>query len=220
MTVPVAARVGGRMTVTVFGASGAIGRQVLEQALAAGYTVRAFVRDAAKSPTDARVTTVVGEITDADRVAEAVQGADAVIWAVGPSRNAADQVQVFESGAQNLVAAMKKHGVSRLVALSGAGVTVDGERKPLGGRLMSGLVSVVVRHVVEAKRREYGVFKTSGLEWTLVRPPRVVDGPPTGRYVAGGEETGSRVTQGDLAAFMVRELEERRYVKAAPFVHS
>lgn len=205
------------MKIAVFGATGAIGQQVTEQALAAGHEVRALVRDRSRQPLE-RIDSVPGDIVDAEAVARAVEGTDAVIWCVGATRNAADQVPIFESGARNLVAAMRRHGVRRLVALSGAGVTVPGERKPLSGRLMSAVVKVAARHVYEAKRREFEVFTGSDLEWTLLRPPRVVIGPVTGRSVVGLQLSSSRVTQGDLAQAMVEQLRDTSYLHAAPFV--
>ena len=205
--------------VTVFGATGAIGRRVVERALTAGYEVHALVRDPAKA-VEPGVSTTVGALTDGQAVARAVEGSDAVIWAVGASRNRPDQVDLFETGARNLVAAMNRHGVRRLVALSGAGITVDGERKPLSGRVLSAAVGLIVRHVVESKRREYLVFRDSGLDWTLVRPPRVVEGEPTGRYVSGATLAGRQVTEGDLADFMVGQLIDRTYVRASPYVSS
>jgi putative NADH-flavin reductase len=208
------------MTIAIFGSTGGVGRRVVEQALAAGYNVRALVRDPAKSRPENAVTTVIGDITDADAVERTVETADGVIWAVGATRNSRDQVPIFESGARNLVAAMKRHGVRRLVALSGAAITLDGERKPVGGRLMSAIVGRLVRHVVEAKRREYEVFKASDLDWTLVRPPRVVEGPPTGRYAAGNLLVGRTVLQGDLADFMLREVRDEKYLRAAPYISS
>ncbi len=85
---------------------------------------------------------------------------------------------------------------------------------------MSMFVGLVVRHVVEAKRREYLVFRDSGLDWTLVRPPRVVEGSATGRIQAGSVLTGQQVAQGDLAAFMVQQLDDRTSIGAAPYVSS
>ena len=207
------------MRVTVFGATGAIGRRVVERALTAGYEVHALVRDPATA-VDPGVSITVGDLTDGEAVARAVEGSDAVIWAVGASQNRPDQVALFERAARNLVAAMNRHGVRRLVALSGAGITVDGERKPLSGRVLSAAVGLIVRHVVESKRREYLVFRDSGLDWTLVRPPRVVVGEPTGLYVSGASLAGRNVTQGDLADFMVGQLADCSYLRAAPYVSS
>jgi putative NADH-flavin reductase len=204
--------------VVVFGASGGIGGHVVERALAAGHEVVAVARDASKVPARERLTPAAADIGDPDAVARAVVGADAVIWAVGPTSNAPDQPAIFERGAHNLVAAMNAAGVRRLVALSGAGITIAGERKPLAGRLMSALVGVVARHVVEAKRREYAVFSASGLHWTLARPPRVVEAPARGSYTAGDALAGSSVSQADLAQFMVDALADASLVGKAPYV--
>ena len=205
--------------VTVFGATGGIGQRIIERALAEGHEVHALIRDPTKVLAPG-VSITVGDLTDGHAIARAVEGSYAVIWAVGASRNRLDQITLFETGARNLVAAMTRHGVGRLVALSGAGITVEGERKPLRGRLMSAFVGLIVRHVVESKRREYLVFRDSGLDWTLVRPPRVVQGGPTGRCVSGDALVGGKVTQGDLAEFMVGQLADRSYIRTAPYVSS
>lgn len=205
------------MRVTIFGATGGIGGHVLKAALAAGHEVHALTRDPTKLNLR-NVSVTAGDLADGQAIDRAVDGSDAVIWAVGPSENKAGQVDLFEKAACDLVAAMKRHGVCRLVALSGAGITVAGERKPTRGRLMSGLVGLLVRHVVESKRREYLVFRESGLDWTLVRPPRVVEGRPTGHIAASSTLVGGRITQADLAAFMVNQLGDRTWIGEAPYV--
>lgn len=209
---------GGERLVTVFGATGAIGSKVVEELLAAGHTVRAFTRDPSKVPGDARITPHVGDLTDAGSIRDAVEGADAVVWAVGATSNTPDQPPMFEAAAQALVDAMRAGGVRRLVAVSGAGITLPGEKKPLPGRVVTALVGRLARHVVDAKRREYEVFSTSGLDWTLVRPPGVVPGPASETYRAGPRLGGMRVTDGTLARFMARQVDDRTYVGAAPFV--
>ena len=209
------------MLVVVFGATGGIGRHVVEEALRAGHDVRAATRDPSTAEmTGAHTTWVQCDLADTDSIRDAVAGSHAVLWAVGPTRNASDQVPLFENAATALVAAMSAERVRRLVALSGAGITVDGERKPLRGRAMSAVVSVVARHVVAAKQREYDVIKHAHLDWVLVRPPRVVEGARTGRYAAGVVLAAPRVTQGDLAAFMVSQLTDDTYLRRAPFVSS
>ncbi|CAN5583666.1 NAD(P)H-binding protein [soil metagenome] len=206
------------MRIAVFGATGGIGRHVVERALAAGHEVVAMARDPAGAEPRERLTFMAGDLADPSAMARVVSGSDAVIWAVGPTSNTADQPPIFEQGARNLVGAMQSAGVKRLVALSGAGITVAGERKPLAGRLMTGLVAVLAKHVVEAKRREYEVFSASELEWTLARPPRVVEGPALGTYEAGDRLAGRTITQADLAQFMVDQLADRSWLREAPFV--
>jgi uncharacterized protein YbjT (DUF2867 family) len=207
--------------VTVFGATGSIGQHVVRQATAAGHDVRGFTRDPSKgAQLPDSVTWIAGDLADAGAIGKAVEGSDGVLWAVGPTRNTVDQVDLFGDAARWLVNSMELHAVKRLVALSGAGIAVRGERKPLGGRIMSAVVRRMATHVLAAKQREYEVFSASSLDWTLVRPPRVVDGAPTGRLAAGPELRGNRATAGDVAEFMVRELTERTYVRGAPFIAS
>jgi putative NADH-flavin reductase len=209
--------------VTVFGASGGIGRQVVTAALAAGHEVSVLARDPARlSPGERdRLLVTVGELPDAIAIERAVAGSQAVIWAAGPTRNSPDQPVLFEAAACHLVAAMERHGVRRLIALSGAGVTMPGERKPLTARLISGFVALAVRHVVAAKDREREVFGGSGLDWTLVRPPRVIEGAPTGRAILSDRLAGPSVTQGDVAGLMVGLLVAAgaaAWLRGAPYV--
>lgn len=208
------------MKVTIFGATGSSGRRVLRAAISAGHEVSVLVRDPSWLDDADRLRVIVGDITNDQAVEQAVAGSDAVIWAVGPTSNTADQPALFEAAARTLVEAMRRGGARRLVALSGAGVTIAGEHKPLAHRLISGFVKLMVSHVVEAKRREYEVFAGADLDWTLVRPPRVVEGEASGRRTVGDEPVGARVTSGDLAEFMVEQLTDETYLRRAPYVAS
>jgi putative NADH-flavin reductase len=204
--------------ITVFGATGSVGRHVVQLAVAAGHEVHAYVRRPGIELEPA-VSVTVGDLDDADAIATAVEGSDAVIWAVGASRNHPADVPVFMRGAQNLVAAMIALGVRRLVALSGAGITMAGEKKPFGGRVMSAIVGRLAKHVVEAKRLEYEVFSSSELDWTLARPPRVVVGESR-EFQAGSRLGGRSITNVALAAFLVAQLDDDTYTRSAPYVWS
>ncbi|MEO5703728.1 MAG: NAD(P)H-binding protein, partial [Candidatus Limnocylindrales bacterium] len=195
--------------IVVFGATGGIGRHAVAAARRRNLDIRTVVRPGSEAAADAGSEVAVADITDADAVGRAVAGANAVVWAVGATRNTADQVAVFEAGARNLVLAMKANGVRRLVALSGAAITLDGERKPLGGRVMELIVKVAARHVYEAKLREFRAFTASELDWTLVRPPRVIDGEPTGTMALGPKLGASSVTQGDVGEALASQVEDR-----------
>jgi putative NADH-flavin reductase len=207
--------------VTLFGASGGIGRHVREQARAAGHELTLFARDpSGLGPIQAGERVVAGDIGDAGRLAEAVGGSDAIISAVGPTSNTPAQAALFEQFATSLVATMERHGVRRLVVLSGAGVTAPGERKRLADRLASAVVGRVVRHVVAAKQRELEIIAASNLDWVAPRPPRVTKGPLTGTYRVGDLAIGprSRISQADLAHFMVQQLDDGRHLRQAPFI--
>ena len=118
---------------------------------------------------------------------------------------------------------MKQAQVERLVAISGAGITVPGERKPFPHNTISAVVRLLARDVVAAKQQEFSALQESaGIAWTAVRPTRVVDGPATDhlRVEVDAGKMGMQVTRGDLARFMVGQLTDQTYVLRAPFVSS
>lgn len=207
------------MRVLLFGASGGIGSQVRRLALAAGHELVLFARDpSALEPLASAERAIQGDIADADSVEQAVSGVDAVVSALGPSANSADQVALFEAFAQALVAAMKRHGARRLVTISGAAVDVPGEHKGLAGRLASAFVRLAVRHVVAAKQREFQIIAASDLEWIAPRPKRVVPGGVKISYRVGPLASGMTIGQASAAAFMVDALSDDTYLRQAPII--
>jgi len=95
---------------------------------------------------------------------------------------------------------------------------VAGERKPFSGRITTAIVRLLARNVVEAKQREFEVVSRSDLDWTMVRPPRVVPGEPTGRVEIGPKLHGFQVTRGDLATAMVTLAIGSDWLRETPYV--
>lgn len=204
-------------TLAIFGATGGVGRQLTRQALDAGHRVVAYVRDPSKLPEHERLTSVQGELDDAAAIARAVAGADAVLSALGPRQNTPDQVEVFGTAMQNLLDAMKAHGVKRLVSISGAGVILPGDAVTLGRRLVRALLLLLAKHVARTKEREAELIRATDLEWVLVRPPRVVPGERTGDYRAFPDRVPSpKITQGDVADLMLKCVTSDEWVRKAP----
>ncbi|MBA2720951.1 MAG: NAD(P)H-binding protein [Chloroflexi bacterium] len=206
------------MRVLILGATGKIGRLVLERALADGHDVVALVREAAPLELRERLTVVNGSIADATVVRGALERSSAVIAALGPRSNTVEDELALEVGMRNLTAAMEAAGVDRLIALSGAAVAVPGDRKPFLDQLASVLVRRFARHVVGAKQREYEVFSATALDWTALRPPLVIDGPPKGYRLTSRLKFGARVSRTDVAHALVDQLVDTRFRRAAPFV--
>lgn len=198
------------MRLTILGPSGRIGHHVLEQALEAGHQVTVLVRDPARLGDAAnKVNVVTGTVNDADAVDRAVAGAEAVVSAIGPDANTPEQVDRLRVGMRNTIAAMQRHGVRRIVNLSGAGITAPKERKPFLDAIATRLVRVFSGHVVAAKQAEYDELARTDLEWVAVRPGLVTDGERTGQYIAGPDELrpGGRITRADVAHLMLAQAE-------------
>ncbi len=207
------------MRISVLGATGRTGRQVVEQALKAGHEVVAFVRNPdAMGTQHERLAVVQGDILDAERVSEAVAGTDAVISALGPTRDSPEAM--LTRGVANVVAAMKEHGVRRLIVLTGAGVRLESDPSSLGNSIMLGLLGLLVPCALRDAQGAVEVIRASGLDWTVVRVPRLSDGPMTGRVRSGTLRLGPShsISRADVVAFVLQQLDDDRYVRQAPMV--
>lgn len=193
------------MHILVLGATGGTGRQVIEQALGHGHEVVAFARDPTRIDVDdPRLTVVTGDVTDAAAVQAAVEGCDAVISTLG-SRGERP-VHVYSDGVANAIRAMTVRGVSRLVVMSAVGAGArNAPELPIGQRAFMMLPSM--RAIYDDIERMEGDVMLSDLEWTIVRPAGLIDGPFTGIYrVVEGPVVpkGSQVSRADVAALLLK----------------
>jgi putative NADH-flavin reductase len=207
------------MKVLVFGASGGTGRELLQQALDKGMEVTAFVRDAAKVEDiqHPNLAVVIGDVLNIEDVSRAVAGHDAVLYAVGAGPK---RTTIREQGTRNVIEAMQAANVERLVCLSSFGV--GDSRTDLSFFTRYIVVGIFLRHAFADHERQEGVVEKCALDWTLVRPPHLKDGAPTGEYQHGltlayGDIKGW-ISRGDLADFMLKQLEDDRYSRQAPRV--
>jgi putative NADH-flavin reductase len=209
------------MKLTIFAATGGIGRQILEQALAAGHDVTAVARSPRTLPGEVRAVTA--DLADADPAAlePAVAGADAVLSGLGPRKRS--DAGIASRGTRVITQAMQATGVRRVVVVSAAPVsTVASPGRPDPPRHDPG-EGLVTRHLATpllraALREVYAdlalmedVLRDSGLDWTVVRPPRLTDRPATGAYrTAYGRNLrrGLFVSRADVAHLMLEVLEQ------------
>ena len=204
------------MRVAVLGATGAIGRLVVAELVRRGHEVVALTRSEAASSLEG-VRWVSGDARDPQAVRALVAGADVVVSALGPRRG--DQT-LHREVAPLLVAAMRSAGVRRFVGVSGAGIDVPGDRKSRRDRVISALIQRFGGQAVRDKAVERQVWAGSGLDWTLVRPPRLVDGPATGRVEHSAHRSPRRtsIPRADLAVFLADLVARRDYLQQAPLV--
>lgn len=204
------------MRVLVFGATGGTGRELVSQALERGHEVAAFVRTPSKlTLADPRLRLVRGSVDDAPAVRGAVPGNDAVLTALGtrtlgPTTLLSEALRVF-------LETMEAHGVRRILWQSSLGVgDTCGRLGPLYNWL---LVPVFLRQIFADKERQEAILKASRLDWTIVQPATLTNGPRTGSYRAGPDAfTGRlfpRISRADVAHFMLEALEGSRWVRQA-----
>ncbi len=207
------------MNLTIFGATGGTGQELVKQALAAGHKVTAYVRNPAKmAQTSEALTVVQGEMNEPDKMTQAITGADAVISALGPTSNTPERP--LTAGMAYIVAAMKEAGVSRLIAATGAGVADPNDKPQLIGRLFGLALRLFAKHVLADSQGMVTAVRNSGLDWTLARAPRLHDKPTNGKIRVGyaGQGPGTQLARPDFARFMLAQLESEEWINKAPMI--
>jgi putative NADH-flavin reductase len=199
--------------VLVLGATGGTGRHVAEQATEMGLEVTALVRTPAKMPpTDRPMRIVTGDIrTDSPVVRGAFASQDAVISALGVGQSFKSDGFIAHA-APLIVAAMREHGVRRLVFTSAFGVGPTWRDTPMLPRIF---VKTLLRDVYADKAAGEQVIKDSGLDWTIVYPAGLTNGPRTSSARVGERLTLSgfpRVSRADVAVVLLQQLDDPRFI--------
>ncbi|MBN9295764.1 MAG: NAD(P)H-binding protein [Filimonas sp.] len=204
------------MTITVFGATGQVGKRILKLALAQDYTVRAFARDISTLYVEAEhnknLQPIQGYVFNEQEVFDAINGADAVLSVLGGSFDGQDKARSL--GIKNIIAQMKKAGLKRIIALGGFGVL----SAPNGDFLIDQpgypeqYLPVGREHL-----QAYLYLRDSGLDYTFVCSPDIVNAEETGKYISRAtyppEPNNGNIHAGDIAQFMLKELKDNSYVK-------
>ena len=203
------------MRLALLGGTGRIGSHVLNWALGAGHDVTALVRDPRSLPATPGVTVVAGQATDSVAVAAVVGGVDAVVSALGPRGQRAPAL--LTSAGEGIVAAMDKAGVRRLVCVSAAGAFIAGD-PDIGALVKLVLPRVLAKQFADVREME-AVVSASDLDWTLVRPARLVNARQTGRYRVRPDFApvgGRTIARSDVAHFIAAALTDDTWVRARP----
>jgi putative NADH-flavin reductase len=201
----------------ILGATGGIGYHLLSWAVDAGYPVHVLARRPEAVPGRPGVTVTQGDATDPEAVADVVTGAGAVLSALGP--RGAKTPGLLASAASAVTQAMVKHGVQRLICVSAAGAFIrdDPQANPVVKIILPRIFARPFADVREMER----VVRASTLDWTLVRPTRLVNGPGRGefrirdRYPAPGL---TKIARADVAQFMMGALTDPGYLRQAPAI--
>lgn len=204
------------MQVLVVGATGGTGRQVVEQALQLGHFVTAFVRDPAKLLIQhPNLTVLTGDVLKPETVLPAVRRQDVVICSLGSRPGQKDQA--VAEGTRNLVVAMHQAGVRKLFVVSSLGVGTSYEEASLPSKL---IIKTLLSGVIAEKEKQEQAVRESGLDWVIVRPTSLTNGPITGHYRIGEHLPFSRfdfprISRADVAAFLLHQLEKDTYQQKA-----
>lgn len=209
-------------TIALFGATGPTGKHIIEEALKQGYSLSVYTRDAKKLESFAgRVKIVVGDLSDQDAIAKCINGANVVISALGPNGLKVQGDKPVMHGLANIIAAMHHAGVRRLIQISTAAYRDPKDSFVFKAHAFALLFKVIARKGFEDIKATGELIANSDLDWTLVRIPNLKDGPSDGNVTVGWygkTNLGTKLSRGNLAKFLVNQIVDKAFVRAAPAI--
>ena len=204
------------MNIIVFGATGTVGKIVVERILQDGHKVTAFARNPEKLELEhSRLTLTPGNARDQDDVSKAVCGHDAVVVALGSGM--ARKSNIRSQGTLNVIRAMQNHGIQRLVCQTTLGAHESwGNLNFFWKRIMFG---VLLRPVFLDHELQEDMVRASGLDWTLVRPSAFTAGPAQGVFKENFDTTDRdlslKISRADVAEFLKQQISDTLYIHRA-----
>jgi len=203
------------MRLTIFGATGMVGKHIVRHALASGHYVKAFGRNVESlidyDLRNENFEAVKGYVFDENDVFDAVKGSNAVLSALGGSFDGTDKTRSL--GIKNIVSQMEKAGVKRIVALGGLGILNADDNSLIMDKptYPKEFLPVGKEHL-----QAYLYLKNSNLNWTIVGSPDLVEAEATGEYVTAADRPPTpnvgKINAGNLALFMVSEVAQNKYL--------
>jgi putative NADH-flavin reductase len=210
------------MKLTVFGATGGVGRHVVTQALDRGGRVTAYVRNPAKlDVSHPELTVMSGELADRDDVAQAVRGADVVISALGPSLDRKATAMPLVDGTRTIVEAMQTEGVERYIGMATPSLRDPRDTRSVLGHVVPFMGRTFLKRAYRELLEMSQVVIDSPLNWTIARFTQPTDGERTGNGRAGflgRDKVGAAITRADIAGFLLNQSSDTRFHRAAPAI--
>jgi len=209
--------------VLIIGASRGIGLETVKAALLAGHNVRALARSAARIPIqNPGLDRVAGNALDSSAIRSNLDGVDVVVQTLGGDvapRSIFERTTLFSQSTRIIVDAMKAAGVKRLIAVTGLGA---GNSRGHGGIIYDSVVfPLLLKRVYDDKDVQEWIIKSSGLDWTIVRPGLLTNRPATGHYrilTAAEDWRFGTISRADVADFIVRQIDDRKLIGTTPLL--
>lgn len=205
------------MRLTIFGATGGTGVQLVEQACSAGHEVTAVVRNASKVAGREGLTAVEADVMDPAAIAPHLAGKDAVISAIG-SRSSKSPTTVQTDSARSILKAMTDTGVRRFLVVSNSGMISDAADGALTRHVVKPLLWRFLKHPWTDMGNMEDLVRTSDVDWTIIRPPMLTDKAAKGTYRTATNSNvpgGRSLSRADLADCVMRNLDDDSTFRAA-----
>jgi uncharacterized protein YbjT (DUF2867 family) len=207
------------MRLFVLGATGGTGKAIVRLAQARGHDATILARNPEKAEDLRDVRVVRGNALDPAAVASALEGAGAVISALGTPASPFREVTLLSAATRVLTSEMRRQGIARLIAITGMGA---GDSAGHGGFFFDRIFKpLMLRHVYTDKDRQEAIIQDSGLDWTIVRPSVLSNKPARGAVRALTDLSGfhgGSISRDDVAKFILDQLDDGQWINKAPLI--
>jgi putative NADH-flavin reductase len=207
------------LKIAIIGGTGKVGRRIATKALENGYQVRMLVRDPKKSIIrDNRIEIVEGNVLNLKDIQKTLKGCQVVINTFGQSLKGK---QIYSSVTETIIEIMAKLQIERYIGVTGGSLTIDGDKKKLINKVGARIFEIIFSNMMKDKKQEWHFLSKNNFieKWTLVRLPFIVDQEGIGHLKEDLKDMpGTKITNGDIATFIINQINDLKYVQKAPFI--
>ena len=205
--------------IAVIGVTGKEGKYLISQLINQGYQIKALTRNPDKlSLTSSLVEKITGDARNYESIYTLIQGCDAVISTIGPSRKEPDTCSIVTG---NVIQAMQTLNIKRYIELAGLAIDAPSDKKGFMTNLLANIMKLFFPRIIADRQKGYRLLSESDLEWTLVRSS-MIELTDAKRLVKTSliDSPGRKVSSTDLSLFLIDQLSDDRFIKKAPFISS
>lgn len=203
--------------IAILGANGKAGKFLVKEALDKGYQVKILTRNSNNIKiTNENIEIINGEARDFASIRKLLKGCGAVINAVGQPKN---ESYIFSTVTKHILEAMKEFEIKRYIVISGGSLNVTGDQKGIVNKIGATLFKVFLSKMMQDKYKELQIIQSSKVDWTIVRLPFVIEGNGIGHINESlVDMPGIKIQNGDIAPFVIKQINSDRYVGKCPFI--
>ncbi|WHX97965.1 NAD(P)H-binding protein [Neobacillus sp. DY30] len=205
------------LRIAILGGTGKVGRYIAEKALESGFQVRMLIRNLDKlAYFDNRIEIIKGDAQNIDSIRCLLKDCNIVINTLGQP---VKDLPIYSSVTNNVLSIMNEFAIRRYIGVTGASLNIEGDNKKLINRIGAKIFEILFSKMMIDKKKELSILINSNMDWTLVRLPFVIEGSETGNIKVNlSDMEGTRITNADIAKFIINQVSETKYIRKTPFI--
>jgi len=211
------------MKIAILGSTGFVGKVLLSKALEKGYQIKTLVRNPEKlEDLSDKIEIIQGNVFDPSAVEATIGGTEAVLSTIGPPQRNPGNPELYEKAMKDIVRIMDKHGIKRYIHIGGA-AHKGGENEvwKFNRKFLRLFLNLFGKQILVAKHLEWEVLKSSDLDWTLVRPPRIANEAASGSMSINEKNLKYlKVSVEELTDFILQQISSKDWIRKAPLISS